>query len=236
MIAHANRGGTVGALAVAAGLPLALALLLAPGRAWAHGEPQENRLYLSGGLQVLAPLSPAFDAAVDPSLGTTLEAGYLIGFGPDRGAGHFALAPMVALRLYDLNDGFIGTAHSTYAATLSTGVKAGFAGRGAFLYGLADVGLSGTHFVVCNVKRCTSLSEPDFVTHLGGGIDFSVSRHVALGASVAVPVLYSRDGRGIDETETGIESTVYGKFLFPAPGRKLDVAVTMPSVEVHETR
>ena len=220
----------------ATSLMVAAALLTVSGVAHAHGELQENRWFVLGGPAILAPASPGLDAVMDPSFGGGLEAGYLIGFGHDRGSGHFGLAPTVSLRLYDVNDEASGRGLTT-ATHVTTGVRAGFVGRGAFLYGLADVGLAGARYRPCGFERTcdTTVSETDPMTRIGGGVDFSVNRYLALGGSVAVPVIWSRDGRGIDETEGTLEAMAYGKFLFPAPGKKLKAEITMPSVDVKAT-
>jgi len=189
-------------------------LAVSGGVAHAHGEPQENRFFLLVGPALLAPASPGLDEVMDPSFGFGIETGYLIGFGPDRGAGHFGLAPAIGLRWFDVNDEGSGRGLTT-ALHATAGVRAGFVGRGAFVYGLADAGLARARFRACGPETVCDATflEMNPMARFGGGVDFAVSHAFALGAGIAVPVIFSRDGRGIDETEVGIESMVYGKFL-----------------------
>jgi hypothetical protein len=186
------------------------AVLCAPAAAFALGEDQLNRGFASLGVGFLQPMSNDFDSTYDTSFDLLVEAGFILGVGPSG----LALAPTAGFRYFKLNDN-VGTDFNAWAWQLYAGLKAGFAGRGLFLYGEADIGLSTLQYSVCVFGFCDRADETDFMLRFGGGADFSILSFLAVGGEFGFPIVFSDQSGGTTEDTVGFELLAYAKFLFP---------------------
>ncbi len=217
---HASRVGVFTGAAL-------FVLLAVPTVALAQAHPQENRFYLGVGGGIMQPLSDELERLVDVSGGWSVELGYLVGLAP-TGSGGLGIAPNVTFKMWDLNDTLPDVdSRNTWNIALTGGLKAGYVGGGAFVYGLADAGVNYTKFRVCGLDGACDdrLSEADFLLRLGGGLDFAVARWVAIGVQAAVPVTFSDDDEGIGETISAFEAMAYVKFMLSPPIGDIDVDV-----------
>jgi len=189
---------------------LLAAALCAPAAA-AAAEDQLNRGFASLGVGFLQPMSNDFDSTYDTSFGMLLEGGFILGVGPSG----LALAPTAAFRYYALNDD-VGQDYNAWAWQLYAGLKAGFAARGLFLFGEADVGLSTLQYSICVLGFCNRADETDFMLRFGGGADYALLSFLAVGGELGFPIVFSDQSGGTTEDTVGFELVAYAKFLFPA--------------------